>query len=144
MKKTFILFNLLILCLSIQAQFILKTDLFRRRERADTTEEFPNWGDSIKDSTLIIITKDSLIRIDNIYKDSYKLNKILDRSDGIDLSDGDKWDGIVWVAIDDDGIKVKLIVMKYQSGAILITITYGNLEYRYQGRPYKPIYPITI
>jgi Ca2+-binding RTX toxin-like protein len=145
MKNLFLLFGLLIICASIQAQkqtreYVLKTDLFRQHVRSDTTKEFPDWNASKKDSTLITISSDSLIIIANEGKDSYKLKEILDRADGIDLSDGDKWDGISWIAYDNIGIKVKLIVMKYKSGTILITITYGNVEYRYQCRPYKKKY----
>ena len=145
MKKIFLLFGLLIMCASVRAQketreYVLKTDLYRERERVDTTNEFPNWNASKKDSTLITITSDSLILIANEWKDSYKLKEILEKADGADLSDGDKWDGISWVAFDNNGIKVKLIIMMYKSGTILITITYGNVEYRYQGRAYKKKY----
>jgi 6-phosphogluconate dehydrogenase len=98
MKNLFLLFGLLIICASIQAQkqtreYVLKTDLFRQHVRSDTTNEFPEWNVSKKDSTLIIITSDSLIIIANEEKDSYKLKEILDRADGTDLSDGDKWHG---------------------------------------------------
>ena len=98
MKKLFLLLSLLILTISLQAQkqtreYILQTDLYRHRERNDTTNEFPEWNVSKKDSTLIIITSDSLIIIANEEKDSYKLKEILDRADGTDLSDGDKWHG---------------------------------------------------
>jgi hypothetical protein len=145
MKNLFLLFCLLIMCAAVQAQketreYILQTDLFRQHVRSDTTKEFPDWNASKKDSTLITITRDSLIIIANKGKDSYKLMEIIDRADGTDLSDGDKWDGIVWVAFDNIGIKVKLIIMKYKSETILITITYGNVEYRYQCRPYKKKY----
>ena len=34
--------------------------------------------------------------------------------------------------------------MKYKSGIILIAITYGNVEYRYQCRPYKKKYEFVI
>jgi len=149
MKKLFLLFSLLIMYASVQAQeetekFVLKTDLFKQRERTDTTKEFSKWNDSKKDSTLITIKADSIILIANKENDSYKLKEILDRSDGVDLFDGDKWDGIVWLAIDNIGIPVKLTVLKYKSGIILIAITYGNVEYRYQCRPYKKKYECVI
>lgn len=148
MKKLFILFGLLILSSFIQEQrqaqkykeFVLQADLFKQRERQDTTIEFPHWGKSRKDSTLITIRADSLVMIANEEKDSYKLIEILDRAEGIDLIDGDKWDGIMWVATDNSGVQVKLIVMKYVSGTVLITITYGNVEYRYQCRLFKKPY----
>jgi hypothetical protein len=62
----------------------------------------------------------------------------LEWSDGVDL-DRDKWDGFIAVGRDKDGIMIKLTIMKYASGTILITVTYGNIEFRYQCRPYKRI-----
>jgi hypothetical protein len=149
MKKTIVLFSLLIMCVSIQAQFsfnehsvdtayLMKADLYKQRERVDTTMEFPQWTTAQKDSTVIFFNKDSIIVIENNEKDSYKLNKILEWSDGVDF-DRDKWDGFIAVGRDKDGIMIKLTIMKYASGTILITVTYGNIEFRYQCRPYKRI-----
>jgi hypothetical protein len=149
MKKTIVLFSLLIMCVSIQAQFsldehvnttyfLMKADLYKQRERADTLMEFPQWNPVQKDSTVISFNRDSIFVIENNDKDSYKLNKILEWSDGVDL-DRDKWDGFIAVGKDKDGIMIKLTIMKYASGTILITVTYGNIEFRYQCRSYKRI-----
>ena len=154
MKKTVALFCLLIVCISIHAQlklsenvnktaYLMKADLYKQRERVDTTMNFPEWKSAQKDSTLITFKADSTIVIDNEYKDSYKLNRILEWSDGID-NDRDKWVGFIGVSTDDSGIMTKLTIMKYESGVILITITYGNVEYRYQCRSYKKKYENVI
>jgi hypothetical protein len=137
MKKISILCGFLILCASIQAQYYLKTDLFKQHERQDTTMEFPRWEDAQDDSTLIAITTDSLIVINNQDKDYYKLVKLLSTAEGTDLNDGDPWVGVKWLATDNTGMMVMLVVQKFKSKTVLITITYGNLEYRYQCRPYK-------
>ena len=155
MKKTVALFCLLIVCVSIHAQiklfestnkaasFLMKADLYKQRERTDTTMKFPEWKSAQKDSTLITFNVDSTIIIENEYKDSYKLNQILEWSDGIDY-DRDKWVGFIGVSTDNSGIMVKLTIMKYESEFILITITYGKIEYRYQCRPYKKKYECII
>jgi hypothetical protein len=143
MKKLLVLFNLLILCASISAQFILKADLYKERSRADTTMEWPNWNKVQKDSTLITFKTDSIFAIGNEWKDTYKLNKILEWSDGTN-NDNDRWNGFIAIGTDSDGLMVKLTIMKYISGTVLITVTYGNTEFRYQCRKYKPIYPTII
>ena len=153
MKKTLMLFSLLVLTVSSQAQFksykhidntyLMKADLYKQRERIDTIMEFPQWGISRKDSTLITFKTDSVIVIENKEKNSYKLNRILEWSNGIDR-DNDAWDGFIAVGTDNNGIMIKLTIMKYISETILITITYGNLEFRYQCRPYKKIEPIIV
>lgn len=135
------LFGLLIFCISIQAQeYAVKSELFKQHERADTTIDFPRWDDPQDDNTLIVFTKDSLIVIDNKEKDSYRLINRINVSEGTDKNDGDKWIGVKWSAIDNAGIKVMLVIQTFISKTIMITITYGNVEYRYQCRPFKKMH----
>ena len=120
--------------------YIIKTDFFKQRTRTDQSKEFPAWGSAQEDSTLITITKDSLVIIDNEYKDQYKLNSLLSEAQGINDFDGDRWIGVQWVATDDTGKQTILIFQKYVSKTITIVIKYGNVEYRYQGRQFKEKY----
>lgn len=137
MKKIIVLFILIILCISIQAQFYLRSDFYKYHERADSTVEFPNWSTPQKDSIWITIKIDSLVEIGNDKIISYKLNKIIDRSGGIE--DGDIWAGVLWAATDNNGTSVKLVNIQYESGIVIFIILYKNIEYAYQCRHhYKP------
>lgn len=142
MKKIFLVFSFLIVCISIQAQFYLKAYLCKQRERADTIMEFPNWGTPQKDSTWITIKMDSLVEIGNNKNISYKLNQILERSGGIE--NGDIWAGVLWAATDNNGIPARLVNIQYESGIIIFIILSRNREYAYQCYPYKPKHLITI
>lgn len=86
---------------------------------------------------MITFTKDSLIIIDNIDKVNYKLIGHINSAKGVDKNDGDPWIGVKWLAIDNSGIKAIIVIQYFQSKTIMITITYGNIEYRYQCTPYK-------
>jgi hypothetical protein len=138
MKKYVVILSLLMLNIVIQAQYVIKADLFKQRIRQDTINEFPEWGNSQLDSTMIIVTKDSMIMFDNQEKDAYKLKSLLTRGAGINKFDGDKWFGVKWLGMDKSGVFTQIIIQKYDSETIVITITYGNVEYRYQCRPFKP------
>ena len=142
MKKIFLVFSLLIMCISIQAQFYLQAYLCKQRERADTTTAFPDWSSPQKDSTWITIKVDSLIEIGNNKNISYKLNKMVDKSAGIE--DGDAWAGVLWIATDNKGIPVKLVNIQYGSGIVIFIVLYKNIECAYQCYPYKPKHLITI
>ena len=120
--------------------YIIKADFFKKRIRTDESQEFPAWGSAQEDSTLITITKDSLMIIDNQDKDRYKLNYLLAAAQGINEFDGDRWIGVQWVATDDTGKRTLLIFQKYISQTITIVIKYGNIEYKYQGRQFKEKY----
>jgi hypothetical protein len=141
MKKLFALFGLLMACASIQAQeYAVKADLFKQHERADTLSDFPNWGDPQEDSTLIMFTKDSLIVIDNKEKDCYRLISLINTSKGIDKNDDDPWFGVKWLAIDNSGIKAIIVIQVFISKTVMLTIRYGNIEYRYQCSPLKKLH----
>lgn len=140
MKKLSLVFLLTILVFSstlLQAQYVIKADLFKQHERADTILEFPHWGDPEDDSTLITFTTDSLLIFDNKEKETFKLDSLLNKSFGADLNDGDKWVGVKWLATDKMGMQTMIVIQKFDSETIMITITYGNVEYRYQCRPLK-------
>jgi hypothetical protein len=49
--------------------------------------------------------------------------------------DGDVWNALQFVAKDKDGMAVKLLLVMFRSKTVIITIGYGNVQYRYQGRP---------
>ena len=123
-----------------QQKYIIKGDFFKKRIRTDISQKFPEWGSAQEDSTLITITKDSLVILNNQDKDQYKLNNLLGEAQGINEFDGDKWFGVQWVATDDAGKQTVLIFQKYISKTIAITIRYGNIEYKYQGRQLKEKY----
>jgi hypothetical protein len=133
MKKLFIIFSLLIASTLIQAQLIVKADLFKQHSRQDITKEFPRWEDPQKDSTIIGISEDSLIIVGK--KDVYKLDSLLTIAAGTDRNDGDKWIGVKWLGTDLLGIRVMIVIQSFESHTIMITITYGDVEYRYQCRP---------
>ena len=132
------------LAISVEAQFTMKADLYKQRERVDTTMEFPSWSIAQKDSTIIIFNEDSTLFIDNEYNTTYKINSILLWSNGVDDGESDRWIGFMALSTDSNGIVVKMTVMRYESGTILVAILYGGLEFRYQGRKYKKVYPFTI
>jgi hypothetical protein len=137
MKKIFLLICFFTIFVSVEAQYTIKADLYKQRERSDTMSEFPGWNKVQIDSTIIVFNTDSTFVINNKEKISYKINKILDWSNGVDPGDKDKWTGFMAVGTDSDGCMVKLIIMNYESGTILVTVTYGTLEFRYQCRKYK-------
>ena len=121
----------------LRQKYVIKVDFFKKRIRTDESKEFPAWGSAQEDSTLITITKDSLMTLDNQDKDQYKLNSLLAAAQGINEFDGDRWVGVQWVATDDAGKQTLLIFQKYVSKTITIIIKYGNVEYKYQGREFK-------
>jgi hypothetical protein len=123
-----------------QQKYIIKADFFKKRIRTDESKEFPAWGNAQEDSTLITITKDSLVVINNQDNDQYKLNYLLAAAQGINEFDGDRWVGVQWIATDDTGKQTILIFQKYVSKTITIIIKYGNIEYKYQGRQFKEKY----
>jgi hypothetical protein len=138
MKKFLLLICLFIMFVSTKAQYSIMGDIYKQRERVDTLSEFPDWNEVQKDSTLIVFNEDSTLVINNKEKIAYKINNVFDWSAGVDPFDNDRWNGFMAVCADDDGIMVKLTIIKYESGTILLTVTYGTLEFRYQGRKYIP------
>lgn len=142
MRKLLLLFCLFPGFISVEAQFMMKADLYNQRTRKDTLSEFPEFNKSVKDSTMIIFSKDSVLYVNDAQKVSYKINRILKWSNGMDIDDGDKWTGFMSACTDDAGVTVRMIMMKYDSGIILISVLYGNFEFRYQCHKYK--YPPII
>jgi hypothetical protein len=104
MKKLLMIFFFLIFYMEIQAQYIIKADYYKERIRENDTLDFSEWSIAKGDSTVITITHDSLVIIDNPEKDSYKLDSLLSKGVGTDIDDGDTWIGNKWSCDDNKGI----------------------------------------
>ena len=67
-------------------------------------------------------------------KKIYKLNQFVNDSSGLDI-DGDFWNSFQFVATDNNNLSVKILIVLFKSQVSIITIIYGNIQLKYQGRP---------
>lgn len=134
MKKLLLSICLLICCLTIQSQTIVRSEFFKYRYKHEITQEFTDWYKAQRDSTIISIGADSLVIFQSA--DTFRLMFVLAESRGADIN-GDKWVGTTWASLDETGLKTQTVLKLYESGILMVVTCYGNLELCYQCRPIK-------
>jgi hypothetical protein len=133
---------LLLLCLFIsvtsQAQvLVIQADFFKQRFYDEKKQDFPeewNLREECND-TITINLSDSTVKISNDTKDIFRLIEFTREGNGIDVRDGDIYSSLQFVAVDQDDIMVVLAMQFFRSKTLILTVRYGNVEVRYQGKP---------
>lgn len=137
MKKLLLLTVTLLFTLTLAAQdvIVIQTNAVQSAYYNEYTEEWSEWSEWEDCKLLISINiKESLIRIDNTFEDSFKLLKTIKQEKGIDPYDGDPWKELYFSAVDKEGSKCTVAIRDYNSGVHLVSVSYTNISYVYEGR----------
>lgn len=138
MKKLLLIGCLLFFVGIINSQsLIIRADYMKQHFYNEKLQDFPaEWNPKEEcHDTIVINLKDSLVTISNARGDFFNLIELTKNGNGVDTRDGDIYSSLQFIAYDKDGIMVTLAAQFFRSKTLVLTIRYGNVELRYQGRP---------
>lgn len=138
MKRLIVLIWLIMYAVTTNAQdiIVIEASSCASRYYDKDTNKWGEWSDwtDVSEILIKVDTKTSMLRISNKFGDSFKLLSIDEETKGTDPNDGDKWEEVMYSAVDKDAKDCYVSVRLYDSGVFHVYCYYPNISYVYQGR----------